>query len=138
MASAASALRCRCVGTKTLACSGVGVLMEYVGDERAEAPLLIETQLGSSVEKVWQACLNDVEIMLANDLIHGDLSGYNILVWQDRPRLIDLPQAVDPFSVGNPFEMLHRDVSNLARPFQKAGLTLDPLTISVELAERYL
>ncbi|MDH3644692.1 MAG: serine protein kinase RIO [Gammaproteobacteria bacterium] len=120
-----------------LAHSDVGILMEYLGDEHQAAPTLVEMKLtGDVAAGAWRACLRDVEHLLDCDLIHGDLSGYNVLWWQGRPRLIDLPQAVDYRNLGNAFELLHRDIANLAKSFPDLGA--DPIAIAGEFAARYL
>jgi RIO kinase 1 len=50
-------------------------------------------------------------------VIHGDLSEYNILVGEDGPVIIDLPQAIDAASNSQAFEMFERDVINLRSYF---------------------
>ena len=51
--------------------------------------------------------------MLCAGVVHGDLSGYNVLVGSAGPVLIDLPQAVDAASNNHAGSMLERDVVNL-------------------------
>ncbi|MDA1075464.1 MAG: hypothetical protein O3A63_11985 [Proteobacteria bacterium] len=51
--------------------------------------------------------------------------------------MIDLPQAVEYPGRSNAFELLHRDVANLAGYFHKAGVTIDPITVVSDLAARY-
>jgi RIO kinase 1 len=115
----------------------IGILMEYLGDRRQAAPTLVEMKLtGERAASAWLDCLRDVEHLLDCDLIHGDLSGYNVLWWQGRPRLIDLPQAVDYRRLGNAFELLHRDIANLAKSFP--DLAIDPISVTVKFAARYL
>jgi hypothetical protein len=55
-------------------------------------------------------------------LAHGDLSGYNLLVHEERLVLIDLPQVVD--LVANPLggEFLWREVRNISTWFAGRGL----------------
>ncbi|AQX15801.1 MULTISPECIES: RIO1 family regulatory kinase/ATPase domain-containing protein [Tessaracoccus] len=64
-------------------------------------------------------------------LVHGDLSPYNTLVAgidDDEPRLviIDVPQLVDLASNPYAFDYLHRDCTNMADWFTRAGLAVDP------------
>jgi len=51
--------------------------------------------------------------MLAAGLIHGDLSEFNVLVDEDGPVIIDLPQAVDAAGNNNAQSMLARDIRNI-------------------------
>jgi RIO kinase 1 len=55
--------------------------------------------------------------MLCAGIIHGDLSEYNILVAEDGPVIIDLPQAIDASANSTAAEMLERDVINLRSYF---------------------
>ncbi|MHA2384362.1 MAG: RIO1 family regulatory kinase/ATPase domain-containing protein, partial [Candidatus Thorarchaeota archaeon] len=57
--------------------------------------------------------------------VHGDLSGYNILWWQDRPWIIDMPQAVKvgPWSdMKSVVSLLRRDIVNVLQYFKKYGI----------------
>jgi RIO kinase 1 len=51
--------------------------------------------------------------MLSIGLIHGDLSGFNVLVGPDGPVIIDLPQAVNAVGNYGARAMLERDVNNI-------------------------
>jgi RIO kinase 1 len=51
--------------------------------------------------------------MLCTGLVHGDLSEFNVLVDEEGPVIIDLPQAVDASSNNNAQAMLARDVKNM-------------------------
>jgi RIO kinase 1 len=46
--------------------------------------------------------------------VHGDLSEFNVLVDEDGPVIIDLPQAVDAAANNNARSMLERDVRNMS------------------------
>ncbi len=54
-------------------------------------------------------------------LIHGDLSSFNILNWQEQPYLIDFSQATLK-KTPNAEELLERDIKNLLRFFGKLGV----------------
>jgi RIO kinase 1 len=51
--------------------------------------------------------------MLCAGVVHGDLSEFNILLAEDGPVIIDLPQAVDAAGNNHASRMLLRDVGNL-------------------------
>jgi RIO kinase 1 len=51
--------------------------------------------------------------MLQLGLIHGDLSEFNVLIGQDGPVIIDLPQAVNAAGNNAASSMLERDVNNI-------------------------
>jgi RIO kinase 1 len=57
--------------------------------------------------------LREVVRMLCAGVVHGDLSEFNILLAQDGPVVIDLPQAVDAAGNNHAPRMLMRDVDNL-------------------------
>lgn len=115
-----------------------GILMEFIGDEGGAAPMLVNVDLSrDDADHAFALLMRDVEIMLDCDLVHGDLSAYNVLYHQGRPRLIDLPQAVDAMQDPNAMELLRRDVENICRYFERQGLVLDAMDITVNLWSRY-
>ena len=63
-------------------------------------------------------------MMLAMDIVHGDLSAYNILVYQDEPVIIDVPQAMEMSIAPNAFAMMVRDLGNLEKFFEKKGVSI--------------
>jgi RIO kinase 1 len=66
------------------------------------------------------------------------LSPYNLSWWRGRAWIIDLPQAVDLVVNPNGFDLLHRDVTNLATWFGRRGLVCDPeATFAALLAEAW-
>lgn len=95
------------------------ILMEFVGNEYV-APRLIDVELTpSQAKKSFELILKDVELMLECGIVHSDLSSYNILWWDEKPWIIDLPQAVDIRQNPNKNELLIRDLDNLITYFSK-------------------
>jgi serine/threonine protein kinase len=80
----------------------------------------------------------NVELLLASNVVHSDLSPYNVLVEDDRLVLIDFPQAVDPRSNRNAHDLLARDVSNLCRWYVRFGGSPDPDRLINGLWNRFL
>ena len=61
--------------------------------------------------------LREVVRMLCAGIVHGDLSEFNVLLAEDGPVIIDLPQAVDAAGNNHAQRMLLRDVANLRNFF---------------------
>ncbi len=91
------------------------LLMEMVTDAAGDpAPRLGEVDLTRELALDYHAFLiRQVVRMLAIGLIHGDLSEFNVLVGQDGPVIIDLPQVVNAAGNNGALAMLQRDVNNL-------------------------
>jgi RIO kinase 1 len=104
------------------AATETAILMEYVGNGAAAAPQLQFADLDLEAAKAaWERILWNVELWLKNNLVHADLSAYNILWWGGRPKLIDLPQAVDPRFNPHAQKLLARDLRNVAAYFRRYG-----------------
>ena len=113
-----------------------GILMEYIGDREGAAPMLVHTRLSrNETARAFEAIIEDVRTLLDCELIHGDLSAYNILYHRDRPRLIDLPQASEIKSLADPWPMFYRDIANICQHFDRQGLERDPLRLAQDLWE---
>ena len=89
-------------------------------------------------EAACQRLLENIQLWLAYDIVHADLSEYNVLVWRGRPVVIDFPQAVDPRFNRNAYSLLQRDLANLYRHFERLGVRRDPRALSAALWERWL
>lgn len=95
------------------------LLMELICDEHGQpAPRLNDVELSAdSAHEMHQQLIRQVVRMLCVGVIHGDLSEYNILVGEEGPVIIDLPQAVDAAANNNAERLLTRDVDNLSAYF---------------------
>ena len=108
------------------ACGDEAILMEYLGDLSEAAPQLQSRTPSVAEAKEWRdALLRDVELFLGRDVIHADLSPFNVLVWKGRPWVIDFPQAVDPRFSTHARGLLLRDLENLAKWFGRHGAGFD-------------
>jgi RIO kinase 1 len=91
------------------------LLMELVTDEEGlPAPGLGDVAHShDQALEFHQFLISQLAAMLCVDLIHGDLSEYNVLVGSAGPVIIDLPQVVSASGNNNARPMLLRDVHNI-------------------------
>jgi len=114
------------------------ILMEFFGDGPVSAPPLADVALPSGEARVLFArVLRNVEICLACDMVHGDLSPFNILYREDRVLLIDFPQSVEPRVNPNARMLLERDLANVCDYFAACGVRADPSRLAHHLWSRY-
>ena len=95
------------------------LLMEMIsGEDGDAAPRLNDVDLHPDDAREFHAfMIGEVAKMLCAGLVHGDLSEFNVLLDEHGPVIIDLPQAVDAAGNNHAFEMLERDVGNMAAYF---------------------
>ncbi|MCS7099779.1 MAG: serine protein kinase RIO [Sulfolobales archaeon] len=101
------------------------LVMEFIGTEGKPAPLLKDLELGlEELEEMFNHIVEDLKKMvLKARLVHGDLSEYNVMVWEGRHYIIDVSQAVS-LDHPNALEYLRRDLVNLVKFFSKRGLPI--------------
>jgi len=110
------------------------ILMAYVGEELTPAPTLNSVDLEpEEAGLLFERVIHNVELMLANNLIHGDLSSFNILYWQGEITLIDFPQVVAPRINSNAFRIFERDVVRICEYFNRQGVRSSPKKIARDL-----
>ena len=115
------------------------MLMDFVGDRETGAPTLHEVRLDpSEARPLFDRIIQNVSTFLAYDLVHGDLSAYNVLYWEGDIQVIDFPQAVSPPENPNAFQFLVRDVERVCQYFEKLGVQESYFNIAEDLWERYL
>jgi len=95
------------------------LLMEMIVDDDGDAaPRLNDVDLHPDDAREFHAfMIGEIVKMLCAGLVHGDLSEFNVLLDGQGPVIIDLPQAVDAAGNNHAFEMLERDVGNMAAYF---------------------
>ena len=117
---------------------GPAVLMTYIGDEERPAPMLYGLSFDpQQAEILFDRLLHNVELFLLHHRIHGDLSPYNILYWEEKPVIIDFPQAVDPRFNEAAEQLLARDVQYIAGFVADFGIERDAEKIASDLWRRY-
>jgi RIO kinase 1 len=118
---------------------GNAVLMDFVGDGEEPAARLSEVDLApEEAQPLFDQLMCNVELALAHDRIHGDLSAYNVLYWQGKVTLIDFAQAVDPRHNDELYALLERDIDRLYRFFARYSAMADPSALAADLWTRYL
>jgi RIO kinase 1 len=115
------------------------VLMEFIGDAGESAPLLHRVELpADEAGRLFAQIMRNVELFLACNRVHGDLSAFNMLYWRGRLAIIDFPQAVDPRVNRNAYALLRRDVENVCKGFARYGVKADAAALAAELWSRWL
>ena len=87
---------------------------------------------------LFQEVLRNIELTLQYDLIHGDLSAYNILYWEGKITLIDFPQVVNGRTNRKAHFILKRDIQRICEYFIRQGVRCRPSAMMNELWTRYL
>lgn len=108
------------------------VFMEWIGDDTGPAPLLARVrQPPVDPPGAFRRVLHNIRLMLRHDLVHGDLSAFNILWHDGRPVIIDVPQAIDIRArATNAFDLFARDVDRVCMHFARWGVTSDPAALA--------
>ena len=116
---------------KPIAVKNNVVVMEFIGKDGVNAASLKE-QAPSDPAKVYEVLLTFVERLYRKaELVHGDLSEYNIMMWKGKPVIFDVAQAV-PTSHPMAEFFLRRDLANVNRFFSRLGVKV----LSVDEAYR--
>jgi RIO kinase 1 len=115
------------------------ILIEFVGRDGNPAPQLRDVRLSpAEAERLLEQALRNIQIMLSYNVVHGDLSAYNMLYSGGHLRVIDLPQAVDARTNPHAKSLLVRDVANVCGYFAAQGADAKPGTFAEELWDLYL
>lgn len=118
---------------KPIATGSNAMLMEYLGDEQMAAPILHAVSLDQAeAHRLFTEVMRNVELMIKNELIHGDLSAFNILYWAGQITLIDFPQVTMAMSNRNAYNIFRRDITRVCEYFQGQGVPCD----AQEIADR--
>ncbi|MDE1824703.1 MAG: serine protein kinase RIO [Candidatus Micrarchaeota archaeon] len=105
--------------------SGNVLAMEFIGKDGIPSSTLKNAGTPNP-KRTLDLIIEDMKRMYQNELVHADMSEYNILMQGDVPYIIDFGQAV---VLGHPSAMkfLNRDVGIILQFFRKSyGIDMDP------------
>jgi len=102
------------------------LVMEYLEYEGYPAPMLKDVPFDDeSLEIIFNDVVSDYKTLYQTlNMVHGDLSEYNILIMDDYPYIIDVSQSVT-LSHPKSEELLERDVTNIINYFSDHGIETD-------------
>jgi len=104
------------------------LIMEYIGDSKGAAPMLRDVKL-ENPESTFSTLIDFISRMYKKaNLVHGDMSAFNILMYKNQPYIIDLGQGV---LIEHPqaHEFLKRDIHNIVQFFKKYDIDADETEI---------
>jgi len=106
---------------RPLAFLGNVVVMQFIGIKGLPAPTLVDREVTKA--DYLQAVKALKQIYQKAQIVHADLSEYNMMKYEDRIILFDFGSAV---SIQHPLaqEFLSRDVDNLNHFFEKRGIRI--------------
>ena len=113
---------------------GNEIMLEYFGTREAAAPRLVASR--ASKDELVELHAQAIELLrqlVGAGVVHGDLSPYNLLVWDGKLIMIDLPQAVDPLTSRDGLGLLERDVTNVCRWFERHGVQTEATELLADL-----
>ena len=98
------------------------IVMEFIGDENP-APQM-KSQLPKNKKEFFDKIILSMKKLYKEGVVHGDLSGFNILNSNETPVFIDFSQATLTKS-NAATDYLRRDVKNIVNFFKKLSLEED-------------
>ncbi|MBW3018270.1 serine protein kinase RIO [Candidatus Woesearchaeota archaeon] len=96
------------------------LLMELIGEPGEPAPRL-KDKPPSAPNKFFKKVLDNMKKLHKLNLVHADLSEYNILNDNEKPVFIDFSHTT-PLDTPNADELVKRDIANTCRYFKKLGV----------------
>ena len=110
------------------------ILMGYIGDFSNAAPTLNSVTLDrDEARPLFERVICNIDLLLSNGRIHGDLSAYNILYWDGDITLIDFPQVVPPEENPSAWNIFLRDVTRICQYFHSQGVKTNAYKLASEL-----
>ncbi|MEM2103886.1 MAG: serine protein kinase RIO [Candidatus Bathyarchaeia archaeon] len=106
---------------KPIAVKNNVLIMEFIGKNGVSAPSMKE-QPPQNPQRIYKILIAYLKRLYNEaELVHGDLSEYNIMIWKGYPVLFDMAQAV-PLSHPMANYLINRDIANINRYFSRLGI----------------
>jgi len=98
------------------------LVMEFIG-KNAKVARKLKEQAPKDIKKFGDKLILSIKRLYQRKLVHGDLSEYNILNYEEKPIIIDFSHGV---TLRHPRadELLKRDIKIIVHYLNKQGLTL--------------
>jgi RIO kinase 1 len=97
------------------------LIMQYIGSHKKPGPLLKDVAL-KNPKKIFNTLIEFISKMYKEaELVHGDLSAYNVIIYRNQPYIIDIGQGV-LIEHPNAHDFLKRDIHNIVIYFKKYGI----------------
>jgi len=108
------------------------LVMEFIGDDGTPAPTLNTCTV---THKHYLEVLKAVSKLYKAELVHADLSEFNVFLHKDKILLFDFGSAVD---IAHPHadQFLTRDISNINRFFSKKGVKVYDLDTTMKKVKK--
>jgi RIO kinase 1 len=107
---------------KPLACINNVLIMEFIGENGLASPLLKDANV-QNPQKYYDEIIDGMKKLYNANLIHADLSEFNILDYKHKPVFIDMGQSVlreHPHSM----MFLKKDLHNINKFFERKCRTI--------------
>jgi RIO kinase 1 len=119
---------------KTYGVSSNAIIMDYLGERAIAASNLTSVTLEPrEAQSLFDKVIDNIRIMLAEEVVHGDLSAYNILYWEGDFTIIDFPQATNPWKNPHARSFFDRDVTRVCEHFAQHGVKADARRLAESL-----
>lgn len=100
------------------------LVMQYLGSSSMPAPLMRNVKL-TDPKKTFEKIIEFISKMYNKaELVHGDISAFNVLMHKNKPYLIDFGQGV-LVEHPNSLEFLKRDIRNVVSYFKRFNISAD-------------
>ena len=89
-------------------------------------------------DDLFNRLMENVELFLDYERVHADLSAFNVLYWEGEVKIIDFPQAINPWMNTNAFFLLARDIERMCQYFGRFGIEANPVELASDLWRQYM